>query len=93
MSVTRILLKNGTVLQHDENDNVRVLRNTDILIIENRIAQIGVDIPADGVGKIIDCQQKIIAPGFINAHHHLWQTQLKGRFGDGTMLNYIVEGQ
>lgn len=93
MAVSRILLKTGTVLQHVENDHVQALRDMDILIVDDRIAQIGPGIPSDGSELVIDCRDKIISPGFVNAHHHLWQTQLKGRFADLTLLDYIVEGK
>ena len=89
----QLLLKNGTVLQHDENDNVVVLRNTDILIMDGRITEIGKDIDAPKDASIIDCKNKIVSPGFINAHHHMWQTQLKGLLGDCTMLDYMLEGK
>ncbi|KAI1071443.1 hypothetical protein LB507_005452 [Fusarium sp. FIESC RH6] len=87
----QLLLKNGTVLQHDEDDNVVVLRNTDILITDGRITKIGKNIDSPKDVSIIDCKNKIIAPGFINAHHHMWQTQLKGLLGDCTMLDYMLE--
>ena len=88
----QLLLKNGTVLQHDAQDNIVVLRNTDILIHGSRIAEIGNQIPVTESMEAIDCHDKIISPGFIDAHHHLWQTQLKGRFGDHTLLDYMVDG-
>ncbi|EXL69691.1 hypothetical protein FOPG_14363 [Fusarium oxysporum f. sp. conglutinans race 2 54008] len=86
----RLLLQNGTVLQHDAQDNVIARRNTDILIEDDRIIEIGHDIDPGNASKI-DCDGKIIAPGFINAHHHVWQSQLKGRLGDSTMLDYMIE--
>ncbi|KAJ4269411.1 hypothetical protein NW764_014190 [Fusarium oxysporum] len=86
----RLLLQNGTVLQHDAQDNVIARRNTDILIEDDRIIEIGHDIEPGNASKI-DCDGKIIAPGFINAHHHVWQSQLKGRLGDSTMLDYMLE--
>ncbi|KAF4502234.1 5-methylthioadenosine S-adenosylhomocysteine deaminase [Fusarium agapanthi] len=88
--VARLLLQNGTVLQHDAQDNVIALKNTDILIQGDRIIEIGQGIEPRHASKI-DCDGKIIAPGFINAHHHVWQSQLKGRLGDSTMLDYMLE--
>ncbi|KAF5002753.1 hypothetical protein FGRMN_150 [Fusarium graminum] len=73
----RLLLKNGTILQHDAHDNVVVLRNTDLFIENGRILKIGKDIDIQQNTSIINCKDKIIAPGFINAHHHVWQSQLK----------------
>ncbi|KAG5744112.1 hypothetical protein H9Q70_013179 [Fusarium xylarioides] len=87
---TRLLLQNGTVLQHDAQDNVIALKNADILIEDDHIVKIGHDIEPEDA-SIIDCYGKIIAPGFINAHHHVWQSQLKGRLGDSTMLDYMLE--
>lgn len=88
----KLLLQRGTVLQHDAQDNVIALRNTDVLIEDDRIVKIGPDIDPENA-SIIDCDGKIVAPGFINAHHHVWQSQLKGRLGDSTMLDYMLEGQ
>lgn len=90
---SQLLLKNGTVLQHDTDDNVIVLRNTDILIKGSRIVQIGNQLHVAESVSTIDCSNKIISPGFVDTHHHLWQTQLKGRFGDQTLLDYIVDGK
>ncbi|KAF4452074.1 hypothetical protein F53441_5005 [Fusarium austroafricanum] len=87
----KLLLKNGTVLQHDANDNVVALRNTNVLIEGDRIIEIGKDIDQPENLAVIDCDGKVIAPGFINAHHHVWQSQLKGRLGDCTMLDYMLE--
>ncbi|KAF5976049.1 cytosine deaminase [Fusarium coicis] len=87
----RLLLKGGTVLIHDANNNVQALER-DILIENNRISKI-----ADIIGEItdaelIDCTDKIISPGFIDTHHHLWQTQLKGRHANELLLDYMASG-
>lgn len=83
------LLKNGTVLLHDDNQRVQVA-TTDILIEGNKISKIGKHITAASSATIIDCTDKIISPGFIDTHHHVWQTQLKGRHADQTFLEYML---
>ncbi|PCH04011.1 Amidohydrolase 1 [Penicillium occitanis (nom. inval.)] len=88
---TSILLRNGTVLSHD-GDKVVVLKNHDILIVGNTIRQIGQNLTLPGEGRVIDCTDKIVSPGFIDTHHHLWQTQLKGRHGDEGFMDYMVSG-
>jgi cytosine/adenosine deaminase-related metal-dependent hydrolase len=35
---------------------------------------------------------KIISPGFVDTHHHLWQTQLKGRHANELLLEYMASG-
>ncbi|KAF2189355.1 5-methylthioadenosine/S-adenosylhomocysteine deaminase n1 [Zopfia rhizophila CBS 207.26] len=74
--MSSILLKNGTALLHSAN----------------RISKIEKNIKPGGDVKVIDCTDKIISPGFIDTHHHGWQTQLKGRHADELLLNYMVTG-
>lgn len=87
-----ILLRRGTILQHDANDGVCVLRDTDLLIQGDIIAKIGKDLTVGSQAKVIDCHGKIISPGFVDTHHHVWQTQLKGRHSDDTLLDYTAKG-
>lgn len=89
MTAKSILLQNGTVLQHDNQEQVQALRSTDVLIVNDRIARIGHNLSAEGA-TVLDCTDKIISPGLIDCHHHMWQTQLKGRHGDHTFLDYVT---
>ncbi|KAL2800880.1 hypothetical protein BJX66DRAFT_290344 [Aspergillus keveii] len=91
--MTAILLQAGTVLAH-EGDRVKVLRDHDILIVGNKIEAIsqGLTLREGSNGRVIDCRGKIISPGFIDTHHHLWQSQMRGRFGNMTFMEYMVAG-
>lgn len=86
-----LLLKGGTALIHDADDHVKALK-TDILIEGNKIAKIEPEILAPPNVEAIDCTDKIISPGFVDTHHHVWQTQLKGRHADQLLLDYMVTG-
>jgi cytosine/adenosine deaminase-related metal-dependent hydrolase len=92
MALSSILLKGGTVLFHEKDDHVSPLRNTDVLIEGNIIKKIAPSIAAHPGTKTIDCTGKIVSPGFIDTHHHVWQTQLKGRFSDDALLDYMPKG-
>lgn len=92
MAAQSILLKGGTILVHNIQDDVIPHLDTDLLIIGNRIAKIGKSLPAPSGAKVIDCIGKIISPGFIDTHHHLWQTQLKSRHEDQTLFEYCYSG-
>jgi cytosine/adenosine deaminase-related metal-dependent hydrolase len=87
-----MLLKNGTVLIHDAEGNV-VPSKKDLLISDRKIAKIGTDLEASDEMEVIDCTDKIISPGFVDTHHHGWQTQLKGRHANESLLEYMVTGE
>lgn len=87
-----ILLQGGTVLYHGDDDYVTALKDTDVLVTGNLISKIGKGIEVPEGATVIDCKGKIVSPGFIDTHHHLWQTQLKGRHMDEALLEYMVAG-
>jgi cytosine/adenosine deaminase-related metal-dependent hydrolase len=39
-----------------------------------------------------DIIKEIISPWFIDTHHHVWQTLLKRRHGNHTLLDYFAPG-
>jgi 8-oxoguanine deaminase len=69
--MSSILLKNCFYIFLSADEASR--RGEDILIRQNRIAKIGADIvePAD---RVIDCSTCVVIPGFVNTHHHFYQT-------------------
>ncbi|KAJ5161211.1 Metallo-dependent hydrolase [Penicillium capsulatum] len=89
-----ILLRNATILvpSGEANDSVVPLREHSLLIEDDKIARIAPSISPHNGTKVIDCTDKIISPGFIDTHHHLWQTQLKGRHANQTLLEYLPNG-
>ncbi len=87
------LLRHGTLLVHDAKDHVIALK-ADLLVVGNKIAEIGVGISAPSPDTTtIDCTSKIISPGFVDTHHHLFSTPLKGRHGNDLMLDFLPKGE
>ncbi|RGP70230.1 hypothetical protein FSPOR_4130 [Fusarium sporotrichioides] len=86
-----ILLQNGSVIVHDCNDRIQVRDNCDVLITNDVIEQIENRISPGKDTEVLDCTDKIISPGFIDTHHHLWQTQLKGYGLDNCWLDYFSD--
>ena len=79
------LLKNATVVTVDKAR--RVLFGEDVLLNGSTIAAVGNVPPADAAGaEVVDCTGKILFPGFINTHNHLFQSLLKG-LGDDMVLS------
>lgn len=62
-----ILIKNGTVWTNEEEGK---LENTDVLIRNGKIAQIGKNL-ADANARIIDATGKFVTPGIIDEHSHI----------------------
>lgn len=85
-----ILLKNISYLIRDSK---RVDECIDLLtdgIVIKKIGKINKkDIPENIT--IINCKNKVVIPGFINAHTHLWQMLLKGRRDDLSLMPWIEE--
>ena len=61
-----------------------------MLIDGNKIVRVGKSISPDGCSKVIDATGKMVSPGFINAHTHLYQNMLKG-LGDSLRLKEWCE--
>lgn len=89
-TTTSLLLRGGTVLLHGANDRVDAVE-TDILIVDSKIARIERSITAPGA-HIIDCSDTIVSPGFIDTHHHVWQTQFRGVHADQSLVQFAASG-
>ncbi|KAF7294550.1 5-methylthioadenosine/S-adenosylhomocysteine deaminase n1 [Mycena indigotica] len=89
---TSLLLKNGTLILHGEGDCIKFLKE-DLLIVGNKIVDIkpNIEIPESNT-VVLDCTGKLVSPGFIDTHHHVWQTQFKGRHTNDTLLTYLPKG-
>lgn len=91
-TTSSILLKGGTALIHDESNHV-VPTQVDVLIEGDIISRIEANIQVSSTTQIIDCYDKLISPGFIDTHHHLWQTLLKGRHANHLLMAYFPDGK
>jgi len=91
-SSTCFLLKFGTVILHQQDDQV-VAEHIDNLVRDKFIVAIADNIaePKD-ITEVIYFSDTIISPGFVHTHRHLWQTQLKGRHSDNLLTDYIPRG-
>jgi cytosine/adenosine deaminase-related metal-dependent hydrolase len=70
----RILIKGGTIVSLDPK--VGDIAKGDILIEGKKIIAVGGILKADGA-QIIDAVNCILIPGFVDAHRHAWEGQLR----------------
>jgi cytosine/adenosine deaminase-related metal-dependent hydrolase len=83
-----VLLRGGTVLPMDETRSV--LANTDVLVVDDRVAALGKDLVAPEGALEIDATDGIVLPGMIDTHRHMWQTAMRGYGADWTLTQYFV---
>ncbi|HWM07233.1 MAG TPA: amidohydrolase family protein [Actinophytocola sp.] len=83
-----VLLRGGTVLPMDESRSV--LTRTDVLVLDDRIAEVGRDLVAPEGSVEIDATDGIVMPGMIDTHRHMWQTAMRGYGADWTLTQYFV---
>ena len=91
-SSSSLLLKDGIIVVHDAMDHATGVK-ADLLVEGNRIVEIAPNITAAVGVEVIDCQNKIIAPGFVDTHRHMYNTPLRGRYADTLVTDYIVPGK
>lgn len=60
------------------NDREETFENVDILIEGPKIISIGTHLEVSIETEIIDCTGLVALPGFVNTHHHLYQTLFRG---------------
>ena len=84
------LLRNGTILTFDDKtQSIKVLRNASLLIIGDEIADIGEDIDVPENAELIDISDRIVAPGMVNTHTHMWQTAYRTMGPNKTLAEYF----
>jgi cytosine/adenosine deaminase-related metal-dependent hydrolase len=83
-----VLLRGGTVLPMDETRSV--LTDTDVLVVDDRVAAVGKGVSAPDGALEIDATGGIVMPGMIDTHRHMWQTAMRGYGADWTLTQYFV---
>jgi cytosine/adenosine deaminase-related metal-dependent hydrolase len=82
------VLRRGLVLAMD--DAHTVLPRADVLVVDDRIAAVGPDLPVPEGTVEIDASDGIVLPGMIDTHRHMWQTAMRGYGADWTVTQYFV---
>ncbi|WP_448628482.1 amidohydrolase family protein [Geodermatophilus sp. URMC 64] len=61
----------------------------DVLIEDDRIAAVGAVDPPDWA-EVVDARARIVLPGLVDTHRHLWQSALRGIACDWTLGQYFA---
>jgi 5-methylthioadenosine/S-adenosylhomocysteine deaminase len=87
-----IVIKNGIVVTM--NNEKLILKNGGLAIEDDRIIDIG---KSENIQKEysadveLDAKGKVVLPGFVNTHTHLFQNLLKGRRDDLPLFDWVFD--
>jgi cytosine/adenosine deaminase-related metal-dependent hydrolase len=80
----RVVLRGGAVMSVDPE--VGDFATGDVLVEGDTILEVGRSIDA-GDAAVIDAAGKIVMPGFVDTHHHQFETALRSVLADGILIN------
>jgi cytosine/adenosine deaminase-related metal-dependent hydrolase len=80
----RYIIRGGAVMSMDPQ--VGDFPQADVLVEGKKIVEVGPNLHARGAGEI-DARGRIVMPGFIDTHHHQFETALRSFLADGLLFN------
>src|SRR5262249_50276104 len=83
-----IVFRNGLVLTMD--DQGTIAKGADVLVVGDRIAEIGPNLLAPEGTVAIGPSGGIVMPASVDTHRHMWQTAMRGYGADWTLTQYFV---
>ena len=85
----RYVIRNGAVMSMDPQ--VGDFPRADVLIQGNKILAVGPNLNAGNAAEI-DATGRIVMPGFIDTHHHQFETALRSFLADGLLISDPTSG-
>jgi 5-methylthioadenosine/S-adenosylhomocysteine deaminase len=80
----RYVIRGGAVMSMDPK--VGNFTRADVLVDGKKILAVGPNLRASDAGEI-DARGRIVMPGFIDTHHHQFETALRSFLADGVLIN------
>ncbi|MCI5642866.1 MAG: amidohydrolase [Peptoniphilus sp.] len=80
-----VLIKNISYLDIEKE---KIIDNADIFIEENKIKKIGENLNLDA-DEIINGEDKLLTPGFVNAHTHLGMSYFRNYADDLALMDWL----
>ncbi|MFE9644386.1 amidohydrolase family protein [Streptomyces sp. NPDC006365] len=82
----RILIRNGHVIDTEPQPVAHA--HTDVLIERGKITAVGRNLPSKGA-TVIDATDRIVLPGFVDTHRHVWHSALRSAAVDVDLAAYF----
>ena len=80
----RYVIRGGHVMSMDPA--VGDFVDADVLVEDKKIVAVGPNLKAGGAA-VIDARGKIVMPGFVDTHHHQFETAIRSFLADGLLFN------
>jgi 5-methylthioadenosine/S-adenosylhomocysteine deaminase len=80
-----ILTMDATVGQGE----LGIIADADVLIDGDTIAAVGKQLPPHGA-DVVDAAGKIVMPGFVDTHNHLWQSLIRGCGASADLTGWLA---
>jgi 5-methylthioadenosine/S-adenosylhomocysteine deaminase len=80
----RVIIRGGSVMSMDPR--VGDFPQADVLIEGKKILAVGRNLFAGNAAEV-DARGRIVMPGFIDTHHHQFETALRSFLADGVLIN------
>jgi len=80
----RYVIRNGHVMSMDPK--VGNIVRGDVLVEGKKIVAVGRNLRAGGADEI-DAEGRIVMPGFVDTHHHQFETAIRSFLADGLLFN------
>src|SRR6266850_8206015 len=83
----RYVIRGGSVMTMDRSmPNKGEWVQADVLVEGKKIVAVGPNLHVGGA-DVIDARGRIVMPGFIDTHHHQFETALRSFLADGVLIN------
>src|SRR5688500_17574396 len=87
MSHQDLLIKDGYVITMDADTGD--LPRADVHIRDGLIQEIGADLQPANEARLIDAAGKVVLPGLVDTHRHVWQGAIGGTGGKVSLGGYF----
>ena len=82
-----VLIEGGLVLVGDPSK--ADIRQADVLVQDGRIAAVGTGLAVPAGARVLSARGRLVAPGFVDTHHHLWETTLRGAASEWSIVDFL----
>ena len=85
--MSKFVIRGACVITMDPH--IGTLAAADVLVEDGIIREVGAALQVDADVEVIDGTDRILLPGFVDSHRHLWQTAFRGELASCSLGSYF----